>query len=223
MQLAALMRSGVLALKVAPTVSLSLDFLSPAREGDWIEGEIALVKRTGRLAFTETVLNVEGGPVARARAMFAYSDKAPAAEPVRPPLPPFDDLPPPEGFAPYDPGAGFGAYFGPMAVDATRRRIGFRVAPRHINLFGACHGGALAMLADYQLVPLRLAGLVEGPFAPTLSLSLDYLGPARLGDFVEAEAVLVRQTGRYVFTQAILSNAEGAVARSTAIYALSRV
>ena len=63
---------------------------------------------------------------------------------------------------------------------------------------------------------------MTGPFAPTLSLNVDFLGPARLGDWVEMEATLARATGRYLFTQALMSNAAGPVARSTAIYAMTR-
>jgi uncharacterized protein (TIGR00369 family) len=155
--------------------------------------------------------------------MFAHAAAGASleADPPAPP-PPAPAAPPPEGYAPLDPGVGFGAFFGPMAFADGPPRLGFRVAPRHINLFGVCHGGALAMLADYQLAPLRRAGLVGGPFAPTLSLAVDYLGPARLGEWIEAEATLVKQTGRYLFTQAVLSNESGPVARSTAIYAMAK-
>ncbi len=222
MQLAALMRAGRLEPKQAPTISLSLDFLEPAHFGDWIEGEIVLVKRTGRLAFSETILTVGGVPAARARGMFAYSEKAASLDAPPPPPPASALAPAPPGFEALDPGPGFGAFFGPMHYDPVRRRLGFRVAPRHANLFGLCHGGAMAMFADYQLAPLRRAGLVTGAFAPTLSLSIDFLSAARIGEWIEAEATLVRATGRYLFTQAILSNAEGAVARSTAIYAIPR-
>jgi uncharacterized protein (TIGR00369 family) len=221
MQLAALMLTDVLPRRRSPTISLSLDYLAPARAGDWIEGEVALIKRTGRLAFTETVLTVEGAPVARSRAIFSHSEQAPPLV-AAPAVPAFADAPAPDGFAPLDPGPGFGAYFGPMAWASDPPRVGFRVAPRHINLFGLCHGGALAMLADYQLAPLRRSGLIDGPFAPTLSLSVDYLAAARLGDWIWAEAKLVRATGRYLFTEAVLSSANGPVARSTAIYALSK-
>ena len=109
-----------------------------------------------------------------------------------------------------------------MGLRLDPPRLGFRVASRHINLFGFCHGGALATLADYQIAPLRRTGVVTGPFAPTLSLNIDYLGPARLGDWIEAETTLSRATGRYLFTQALLSNSDGPVARSTAIYAMSK-
>ncbi len=220
MQLAALMRMGRLEARRSPTINLSIDYLSPARPGDWVEGEVVLVKRTGRLVFSETILAVEGAPIARAKGIFSHSDKAAPLDHA-PPAPAVHPVePPPEGFEPLDPGPGFGVFFGPMHYDAARERLGFRVAARHINLFGLCHGGALAMFADYQLAPLRRSGRVSGPFAPTLSLNVDYLGPAHLGDWVEAEAVLVKRTGRYVFTQALLTSRGETLARSSAIYAM---
>jgi acyl-coenzyme A thioesterase PaaI-like protein len=224
LQLVAVMVSGKLARVIAPTISLSLDYLAPVRPGDWVEGEVMLVKRTGRLAFTETILTVEGAPVVRSKGLFAYSETNPPLAP--PPAPPaVAEAPTPEAYQPFDPGSGFGELFGPMAciADPAQPRIGFRVAARHLNLFGRCHGGALAMLADYQLVPLRLSGLIDcSGFSPTLSLQVDYLNGAHLGDWVEAECTLHRASGRYVFTQALMSNAQGPVARSTAIYALTR-
>ena len=222
MQLAALMRSGRLEPKQSPTISLAIDYLAPARLGDWIEGEITLVRRTGRLAFSEALLAVEGAPIARTKAMFAHSEKAASLDTPPPPPAAPPEAPPPAGFAPIDGGPGFGEFFGPVYHDAERGRLGFRVAPRHINLFGLCHGGAVATFADYQIAPLRRAGLITGPFAPTLSLNVDYLGPARLGEWVELEATLARATGRYLFTQAMITNAAGPVARSTAIYAMMR-
>ncbi len=223
MQLAALMRMGRLEAKQSPTISLSLDFLSPVQSGDWVEGEIVLVKRTGRLAFSEAILTVEGSPVVRSKGIFVHSDRGASLDAARPePPPPGEPIAPPPGFEPLDPGPGFGVFFGPIGFRADPPRIGFRVTERHVNLFGLCHGGALATFADYQIAPLRRAKLVGGPFGATLSLNIDYLVPARLGDWIEAEPILVRATGRYLFTQAVLSNAEGPVARSTAIYATTK-
>jgi len=223
MQLAALMRTGRLERRQSPTISLSLDFVAPARPGDWVEGEVVLVKRTGRLAFSETILTVEGAPVARAKGLFSHSDKAASLDGPTPPAPAVADAdaPPPRGFEPLDPGPGFGAFFGPMHYDPERRRLGFRVAARHVNLFGFCHGGALAMFADYQLAGVRRVEPVGGPFHPTLSLTVDFLKAARVGDWIEAEATLTHATGRYLFTQALMTNASGAVARSTAIYVIA--
>ena len=222
LQLAALMMSGRLARVQAPTISLSLDYLAPVRPGDWVEGEVKLVKRTGRLAFAETIFAVEGAPVVRSKGLFAYAESNPALDPVPAP-PPGEAAPLPPGYSVFDPGAGFGELFGPMASAPDPARIGFRVAPHHLNLFGRCHGGAIAMLADYQLAPLRRYGVAErGGFAPTLSLQVDYLNGAFLGDFVEAECTLHRASGRYLFTQALMRNAQGPVARSSAIYAVTK-
>ena len=222
MQLVAHMFTGTLARLRAPTISLSLDYLAPVRLGDWVEGDVDLIKRTGRLAFSETILTVTGEPVARSRGLFAYSDANPPLDPP-PPAAPMELAPPPPGFEAFNPGNGFGELFGPMASASDPPRIGFRVAPHHLNLFGRCHGGALAMLADYQLAPLRLSGVEPSRgFAPTLSLQVDYLNAAALGDWVEAECTRHHASGRYLFTQALMSNAQGPVARSSAIYAVTR-
>jgi uncharacterized protein (TIGR00369 family) len=222
MQFAVLMRAGAMEPKQAPTISLSIDILAASRLGDWVQGEVTLVKRTGRLAFTQTVLTVEDAVIARTNAMYAYSYKAASldAPPPFPPAPP--EIPPPQGYRRIDAGPGFGDLFGPVYYDAESQRLGFRVARQHINLFGRCHGGVVATFADYQIAPLRQSGIVTGPFAPTLSLNVDFLSPALIGEWVELEATLVRATARYLFTQALISNAAGPVARTTGIYAMTR-
>ena len=48
---------------------------------------------------------------------------------------------------------------------------------------------------------------------------MDFLQAARLGDWIEADATLVRGGRRYLFTQAILMNGDAPAARTTAIYA----
>ena len=124
---------------------------------------------------------------------------------------------------PLDRGPGFGAFFGPMGFRLDPPRLGFRVAGRHINLFGLCHGGALATFADYQIAPLRRARVVEGPFAADVEPQRRLPRPraARRLDRSRDDASCARP-GRYLFTQAVLSNANGPVARSTAIYAMAK-
>ena len=63
------------------------------------------------------------------------------------------------------------------------------------------------------------AGVEEGlNHSPTISLSLDYLAPAIVGDWVEAQVTLVKTTRTMIFTQAIMTVDGNPVARSTAIY-----
>jgi uncharacterized protein (TIGR00369 family) len=127
-----------------------------------------------------------------------------------------DDVP--DGFVLADLGAGFGTAFGPVYLDRGRARMGFRVSELHRNPIDGLHGGAMATFADTQLMAIR-AGVEEGrTHSPTISLSLDYLAPAVVGDWVEAQVTLVKTTRTMIFTQAIMTVDGNPVARASAIY-----
>lgn len=126
-----------------------------------------------------------------------------------------DDIP--EGFSAADLGAGFGRAFGPVWLDRAGHRMGFRVAALHVNPVGNLHGGAMATFADTQLMAFKPDA--EGAsHTPTISLSVDYLAPAALGDWVEAAVTLVKRTRTMTFTQAIMTVNGEPVARASAIY-----
>lgn len=55
------------------TVSLTVDFLKPARPGDWIESHARAERVGGKLAFADCRLTVEGSDVMRARAVFVVA------------------------------------------------------------------------------------------------------------------------------------------------------
>ena len=226
LQLAAMQRTGAVEMGHYPTISLSVDFLAAAALHDWVEYDVTLLKRTRRLVFTQAVLRTEAGPIARSNALYSAPSGSPAAGSWPPPISAAADEPnPPEGFEPIGVGPGFGANFGPVFARPETtgvRTLGFRVAEKHINIFGACHGGATATFADSQIAALRLLSVVPPGHCKTISLSIDYLGPARLGDWVESDVTLVRATRRFLFTQAILSTAGEPIARATAIYATPR-
>ena len=52
------------------TVSLTVDFLKPAKPGDWIESRTRVDRVGGTLAFADCSLTVEGREVVRARAVW---------------------------------------------------------------------------------------------------------------------------------------------------------
>ena len=56
------------------TVSLTVDYLAPAKPGDWIESRASVDRVGGALAFADCSLRVEGREVVRARAVFARVD-----------------------------------------------------------------------------------------------------------------------------------------------------
>ncbi|MGE0232154.1 MAG: PaaI family thioesterase [Flavobacteriaceae bacterium] len=62
---------------VSPTISLSLDFLSPVHAGDWVEGYPELLKLSGRMLFFQSVLKRGDDVVARCNGIYKLiRDKA---------------------------------------------------------------------------------------------------------------------------------------------------
>jgi len=53
------------------TVSLTTDYLGPAKEGDWLESTTRVERVAERMAFADCSLRVDGREIVRARAVFA--------------------------------------------------------------------------------------------------------------------------------------------------------
>ena len=100
--------------------------------------------------------------------------------------PPDSDVP--AGFAPANFSPGFldlaGPYF--LKTDAKPPIVGCRVLPQHRNYLEMAHGGMLATMADVALSWAVYAS--EDPPLPvsTVSMTTQFLGPARVGDWLEA-------------------------------------
>ncbi|MFO1266374.1 MAG: PaaI family thioesterase [Rubrivivax sp.] len=123
-----------------------------------------------------------------------------------PPEPPPE--PPPPGFRRFPAEHGFVGVNGPlwMQREGTLFRLGFRVEARHCNPMGVCHGGMLATFAD-MLMPIGAISLVpevQRRFLPTVSLQIDFIGPAKIGDWVEGEMQVLRTTRTLVFAQGLV-------------------
>ena len=129
----------------------------------------------------------------------------------------------PDGFIPLEREAGYGGQFGQIygKPDSGQLVLGFAVMEHHLNPLNTCHGGAIATFADYQIEAVQQVINLEVS-TPTISLSVDYLSPALLGDWLECTVKLQKQTGRMIFTSAEISTDRTLIARSTAIYHISR-
>ncbi|RZL89427.1 MAG: PaaI family thioesterase [Variovorax sp.] len=90
---------------------------------------------------------------------------------------------------------GFVQRCGGFHLHATQPVLATRVTADHLNPLDIAHGGFLATLADtaFGAVIKRDLGLAAPP--ATVSLSVDYIGAVREGDWVEAH-VEVHKTGR---------------------------
>lgn len=125
---------------------------------------------------------------------------------------------PPDGFKQVNIETGFIATFGPLYVNRTDGKLGFFVERRHLNPFEVCHGGAVATLADMQIIAARKGSGTKLGRTPTINVSVDYLAPAPLGAWVEAVVTLVKATRTLIFTQALITANGELVARSSGIY-----
>lgn len=100
----------------------------------------------------------------------------------------------PVGFHPLAPMRGFMAQFGTLYQHDTTHAIGLRVEAHHLNHLGIAHGGMLATLVDSAIGIVMFHRVGRSQPGVTAHLSLDYLNPARAGDWIEAH-VEVDKTG----------------------------
>ena len=59
------------------TVSLTVDYVAAAQDGDWLEASATVTRAGRRLAFADGMVEVAGKPVAKASAVFAVAEPAP--------------------------------------------------------------------------------------------------------------------------------------------------
>ncbi|MEI9901923.1 MAG: PaaI family thioesterase [Hyphomicrobium sp.] len=97
----------------------------------------------------------------------------------------------PAGFRELTEISGFARANGPWFEKIEEGRVirGFRPGPEHANGLGIVHGGMLAAFLDSAMGTAVFHTI--GRRAVTLRLSLDYLGPGRLGDWLQAEGEVV--------------------------------
>ena len=97
--------------------------------------------------------------------------------------------------------------YGRRTPDAVA--IGFLAAPAHTNSRGFVHGGMLSALADNAMGLSCSQALDDGPSLLTVSLSIDFLGSARLGQWVEIRPAVNRAGSTLCFAEALVT-ADGA-------------
>ena len=83
--------------------------------------------------------------------------------------------------------------------------IGFYAQKHHANMQGVIHGGALLTLADMSLWDIcrRKVGVFMGA---TVSLNSEFVGPGKVGTFIEASGDLIRAGRRLVFARGLVTS-----------------
>lgn len=108
--------------------------------------------------------------------------------------------------------------------------IGLRLAAAHCNSRGFVHGGVIAALADnamglsFHAARVVLFGDAEANIsAVTMSLSIDYVAAAKIGDWLQVTPRVLRANGGTGYVDALVTGDGALVARANAIFrALSK-
>jgi uncharacterized protein (TIGR00369 family) len=113
----------------------------------------------------------------------------------------------------------YNSFLGPMMVrvEGGIARVRMTAERRHSNLRDSVHGGALLGFIDVALFAAsRSFGLITAGSAVTLDLSTQFIGGGRIGEPLEAQVELLRETGRLLFLRGLVVQDEEKVASFSA-------
>jgi len=96
-------------------------------------------------------------------------------------------------------------------------RYGFTAEPRHLNNGGVVHGGMLMSFADDVLGMTVWEAAGRRP-CTTVQLSTQFISPARLGEFVEGRAEIMRTTRSVVFVRGLVTVGDRTVIHADGIW-----
>lgn len=129
---------------------------------------------------------------------------------------------PPPGFEPASFAPGFLQLSGPYFVSSedSHRRLGLRIGDAHANYLGAAHGGVLATFAD-----VALSFAIHDSERPALnvvssSLTVNFLGAVRTGDWLEASCRIDRKGKRTAYASGEIRRGDEAVMTMTGVYSI---
>ncbi len=97
--------------------------------------------------------------------------------------------------------------------------VGFLAEARHANASGSVHGGMLATLCDYALGANAAERCGSDQSVSTITLNIDYVGAGRVGEWIEAETTMDKESGRLKFANCIVRGQCGrALLRSSGVF-----
>ena len=127
----------------------------------------------------------------------------------------------PAGFIPYDRQGPFLRHIGPIHVreDVDELVFGIRAEEHHANHRGTVQGGMLSAFADFALGRAIEADADDDKDRATVSLTVDFLKPAKPGDWIESRASVDRVGGTLAFADCSLAVDGREVVRARAVFA----
>jgi acyl-coenzyme A thioesterase 13 len=129
----------------------------------------------------------------------------------------------PDGFTPFENQGPFLGQVGPVLVRHTDDGpiLGLRVEERHANHRGTVQGGLLSTLADFALGRAIEADADDGKDRATVSLTVDFLKPAKPGDWIESRTRVDRVGGTLSFADCSLTVEDKEIVRARAVWVVA--
>jgi acyl-coenzyme A thioesterase 13 len=126
----------------------------------------------------------------------------------------------PEGFVRFENQGPFLEHVGPIHVrdDSGELVLGLRAEDRHANHRGSIQGGLLSTFADFALGRAIEADADDDKDRATVSLTVDFLKPARPGDWIESHTRVDRVGGTLSFADCSLTVDGGEIVRARAVW-----
>ena len=129
----------------------------------------------------------------------------------------------PAGFEPYDNQGPFLEHVGPIHVRENGEQLvfGLRAEERHANHRGTVQGGLLSTFADFALGRAIEADADDGKDRATVTLTVDFLKPAQLGDWIESRTRVDRVGGTLSFADCSLTVEGKELVRARAVWVVA--
>ena len=131
----------------------------------------------------------------------------------------------PEGFVPLRRPSPFLYTVGPLYIQgdgSEEEVIALRVEEKHTNTVGIAHGGVIASLADASLGHRLVFSSRPPRTLMTINLTIDFIGSAKRGEWIEARVEIHKKDGRTAFASTRLTVGDRPIARASGIFLMGK-
>ncbi len=131
----------------------------------------------------------------------------------------------PQGFVPAGFSPGFLDHGGPYFLceqGEGPKIVGLWIESHHINYQDAAHGGVISTFADVALSHAVYDAERPRLSPSTITLGVNYLHGAKLGDWLEAYVRIDRLGGRTAYTSGEIRRGQEPIATMTGVFAIKR-
>jgi uncharacterized protein (TIGR00369 family) len=100
--------------------------------------------------------------------------------------------------------------------------IGLRLAAPHTNSRGLAHGGLITSLADNAMGLSCALKLDDGARLVTVSLAIDFIGPAKIGQWLQVETYVIKTGSTICFAQCFVTADGVPCARASGTFSVAK-